>query len=56
MDRMTSLLAFATVVQTASFSAAANRLGLSTSAVSKHVAQLEARLGAQLLRRTTRRL
>lgn len=56
MDRMTSLLAFATVVEAASFSAAARRLGLSTSAVSKHVAQLEARLGAQLLHRTTRRL
>lgn len=56
MDRVTSLVVFAQVVESSGFSAAARRLGLSTSAVSKHVAQLEARLGAQLLHRTTRRL
>jgi DNA-binding transcriptional LysR family regulator len=47
---------FATVVEASSFSAAASRLGVSKSAVSKQVAKLEERLGARLLNRTTRRL
>lgn len=56
MDRVTAMLVFAQVVNEASFSGAARRLGLSKSSVSKHVTQLEGRLGAQLLHRTTRRL
>ncbi len=56
MDRMTAMVVFAQVVEAASFSGAAHRLGLSKSSVSKHVAQLEDRLGTQLLHRTTRRL
>ncbi len=56
MDRLTAMVVFAQVVEATSFSGAARRLGLSKSPVSKHVAQLEDRLGAQLLRRTTRRL
>jgi DNA-binding transcriptional LysR family regulator len=56
MDRMTAMAVFVQVVETASFSEAARRIGLSKSTVSAHVAQLEERLGAQLLHRTTRRL
>ena len=47
---------FAHVVDERSFSGAAKRLGITKSAVSKHVQQLEARLGVQLLVRTTRKL
>jgi DNA-binding transcriptional LysR family regulator len=47
---------FARVVEAKSFSAAAERLGVTKSAVSKQVARLEASLGTRLLRRTTRSL
>ncbi|HYM32356.1 MAG TPA: LysR family transcriptional regulator [Candidatus Cybelea sp.] len=47
---------FAGVVQARSFSAAARQLGISKSAVSKHVSRLEEKLAARLLNRTTRRL
>ncbi len=56
MDRMNAMHVFCQVVEAASFSEAARRLRLSKGAVSKQVAALEARLGAQLLHRTTRRL
>ncbi len=48
--------AFARVVDAGSFTAAARQLGLSKATVSKQVAHLEARLGACLLKRTTRSL
>ena len=48
--------AFATVVDQGGFTDAARRMGISKSAVSKHVSSLEARLGARLLNRTTRRV
>jgi DNA-binding transcriptional LysR family regulator len=48
------MLVFAEVVAAGGFTAAARRLGLSKASVSREVARLERRLGAQLLRRTTR--
>lgn len=56
LDSLRSYVVFAHVAQTQSFSRAAERLGITKSAVSKHVAQLEADLGVQLIVRTTRRL
>jgi DNA-binding transcriptional LysR family regulator len=56
MDRLQAIQAFARVVETGSFARAAQRLDVSTSAVSRHVAELEAHLDARLLNRTTRRL
>jgi len=51
-----ALLVFAHVVEEKSFSGAAERLGVTKSAVSKMIAGLEAALGVQLLVRTTRKL
>lgn len=51
-----AMIVFAQVVDSRSFSAAAARLGVSKSAVSKQIAKLEDRLGARLLNRTTRTL
>lgn len=48
--------AFVRVVEAGSFVGAAERLGLSTSSLSRLVADLEQHLGARLLNRTTRRL
>ncbi|HMG49588.1 MAG TPA: LysR family transcriptional regulator, partial [Inquilinus sp.] len=56
MDMPGAMIIFAQVVDSRSFSAAAVRLGLSKSAVSKQIAKLEDRLGARLLNRTTRTL
>lgn len=56
MDRMAAMEAFVLVVDTGSFSAAARRLRVGQPAVSKSVAQLEARLGVKLLARSTRGL
>jgi DNA-binding transcriptional LysR family regulator len=56
MDRLASMEVFVRVVETGSFSGAAERLGLSRAAASKQVMQLEERLGTRLLNRTTRRL
>lgn len=50
------LNSFLAVVRAGSFVAAADATGLSKAAVSRHVAELEARLGVRLLHRTTRRL
>ena len=44
------------VVDQGGFTDAAKKMGISKSAVSKHVSALEARLGARLLNRTTRRV
>jgi DNA-binding transcriptional LysR family regulator len=56
MDRFQSFNSFAKVVELGSFAAAAERLDVSTSAVSRQVAELEAHLEVRLLNRTTRRL
>ena len=54
MDRFSELHAFRAVVEAGGFSAAARELGQSRSAVNRLVLALEARLGVQLLNRTTR--
>jgi len=54
MDRLTAIKVFINVVETGSFSAASERMGLSRAAASKTVSQLEAHLGGRLLNRTTR--
>jgi DNA-binding transcriptional LysR family regulator len=56
MDRFDELQVFVAVVEAGSFTAAADRLDVAKSAVSRRVSALEERLGVQLLRRTTRRL
>ena len=47
---------FSTLATCGSLSAAARELGITTPAVSKHLAQMEARLGVLLVNRTTRRM
>ncbi|HYF59892.1 MAG TPA: LysR family transcriptional regulator [Burkholderiaceae bacterium] len=56
MDRFQAMRVFAAVVDAGSFVAASRALDLSKAAVSRQVAELEARLGVRLLHRTTRRL
>ena len=56
MDSLTDIAVFVRVVDCGSFTAAAERLDISKSVVSKYVTRLEDRLGARLLNRTTRRL
>ena len=56
MDRMDLYRVFARVVECASFTRAADSLGLPRSSVSAAVQMLETRLGARLLNRTTRRV
>jgi DNA-binding transcriptional LysR family regulator len=54
MDKFEDLQAFVSVVESGSFTSAADRLGVAKSAISRRVSALEERLGVQLLRRTTR--
>jgi DNA-binding transcriptional LysR family regulator len=54
LAQLDGLVAFVTVAQKRSFTAAAAALEVSTPAVSQAVKQLEARLGAALFNRTTR--
>jgi DNA-binding transcriptional LysR family regulator len=54
MDRLDTIAIFAAVAELSSFAAAARRLQRSPAAVTRAIAQLEARLGIRLLDRTTR--
>lgn len=54
MENLNALVVFARVAETRSFTAAADRLGLTSSAVSKSVSRLEQELGVRLLNRSTR--
>jgi DNA-binding transcriptional LysR family regulator len=56
MDRFDAMQAFVAVAERESFAAAARKLKLSPSAVTRLVAALEERLGARLLQRTTRQV
>jgi DNA-binding transcriptional LysR family regulator len=56
MDQLVGIRVFCTVVELKSFIAAAERLDMSATMVSKHVKQLERRLTTRLLNRTSRHL
>jgi DNA-binding transcriptional LysR family regulator len=56
LDRLTGLEVFVKVSALGSLSAAGRALGMSQTMVTKHMAALEARLGAKLFHRSTRRL
>ena len=56
LDRLLAMNVFVGVVEQGSFARAAERMDMSTSAVSRHVAELEAHLDTRLLNRTTRRI
>ncbi|GGI25801.1 MULTISPECIES: LysR family transcriptional regulator [Bradyrhizobium] len=56
MDTLVSMKVFCLVAELKSFAAAAERLGISPAMASKHVMQLEKRLGSRLLNRTSRRV
>jgi DNA-binding transcriptional LysR family regulator len=54
MDRMTSIATFVKIAETGGFAAAARKLGVSPSTVTTQIQDLEDRLGARLLNRSTR--
>ncbi|MGH8798011.1 MAG: LysR substrate-binding domain-containing protein [Caldimonas sp.] len=54
MDRITGVQLFIRIVETGSFSKASADLGVTQPTATKHVAALEAKLGARLLNRNTR--
>jgi len=56
MDKLEAMNALVKVIASGSYAEAARRLGLTRSAVSKAVMELEETLGARLLDRTTRRV
>ncbi len=56
MDRIDLFRVFARVVESANFTRAADTLGLPRSSVSAAISELETRVGARLLHRTTRRV
>jgi DNA-binding transcriptional LysR family regulator len=56
MDTLTGIKVFLQVVESGSFVGAADRLDISTAMVSKHVMNVEGRLGVRLLNRNSRTL
>lgn len=56
MNNLDDMLLFVQVVKLKSFRAVAERRGVASSVVSKHISRLEKHLGVQLLIRTTRKL
>jgi len=56
MGKIQEMNSFVAVAEAGSFVAAADLTGISKAAVSRHVAELEERLGVRLMQRTTRRL
>ncbi|KND61918.1 LysR family transcriptional regulator [Candidatus Burkholderia verschuerenii] len=56
MDRIELFCVFARVVECANFTRAADTLGMPRSSVSAAIQELEGRIGAQLLHRTTRKV
>lgn len=54
MNKLDDLLLFAEVVEHAGFSSAARHLGIQRSKLSRHIAELENRIGIRLLHRNTR--
>lgn len=56
MDRWTELQVFAKIAEERSMTRAATALNLSLSGVSRHLMNLESRLGARLIQRSTRQL
>ena len=56
MQDLNDLYYFAKVVESGGFAAAGRLLGIPKSRLSRRVAELEERLGARLLQRTTRQL
>ena len=56
LDRLTLLATFARIAERGSISAAARDVGLSQASASRQLAELEARLGTQLVQRTTHSL
>lgn len=56
MSHFEEMRVFVAVIETGSISRAADRLGIAVSAVSRRLSQLESRLNATLIQRTTRRM
>lgn len=56
VDQLSGIAAFVRAAEASSFALAAERMGLSRSAVGKAIGRLEGRLGIQLFHRTTRSL
>lgn len=56
MNKLLCMTAFVNVVEAGGFSAAARKTGISTTLISRYVAQLEDNLGVLLLQRTTRKV